>query len=83
MSNENTRFIQENIYANFESGNIAVVLEAFDPGIRFTHHGPRDQIPFAGEWHGIEGAREMFATFADTVEPGEEIVSSLTIVPSG
>ena len=64
-----SEFVQNNIYANFEAGNIEGVLANFHPDIKFTHHGPRDQIPFAGEWNGIEGAGQMLLTFAETVEP--------------
>lgn len=69
MSNNNIEFVQNNIYANFETGNIPAILALFDPEIKFTHHGPREQIPFAGQWHGVEGAGQMFQTFAETVEP--------------
>ena len=81
MSNDNVEFIQNNIYANFESGNIAGVMDVFDPSITFTHHGPREQIPFAGEWNGLEGTSEFFQTFGGTVEP--VFVNLKRIVASG
>ena len=69
MSSDNVEFIQNNIYANFETGNIPAILALFDPDIKFTHHGPRKKIPFAGEWQGVAGAGEMLQTFVETVEP--------------
>ena len=69
MSNNNMEFVQSRIYANFEAGNIPAILEVFDPAIKWTHHGPREKIPFAGEWHGVDGAGQMLQTFAETVEP--------------
>jgi len=69
MSNDNVAFVQSQIYANFETGNIPAVMEAFSPDITFTHHGPRAQIPFAGEWKGLEGVGTFFQTFGGSVEP--------------
>ncbi|MEH6583476.1 MAG: nuclear transport factor 2 family protein [Halioglobus sp.] len=81
MSNDNVEFIQSNIYANFESGNIAGVMDVFDPSIKFTHHGPREQIPFAGEWLGLEGTGKFFQAFGGSVEP--VFVNIKGIVASG
>ena len=81
MSDNNVEFIQNNIYANFESGNFAGVMAVFDPSIKFTHHGPREKIPFAGEWHGLEGTGQFFETFGDAVEP--VFVNVKGIVASG
>ena len=81
MSSNNVEFIQNNIYANFETGNIPGVMAVFDPAIRFTHHGPREQIPFAGEWQGLDGVGQFFETFGGAVEP--VFVNVKGIVASG
>ena len=69
MSAANISFIQTNIYANFETGNIEGVMSVFDDNIKFTHHGPRALIPFAGKWEGKAGAGQMLQTFVATTEP--------------
>jgi ketosteroid isomerase-like protein len=81
MSTNNVEFVQNNIYANFETGNIPAILATFDEGIKWIHHGPREQIPFAGEWNGVEGAGQMLQTFAETVEP--VFMNVIDIVASG
>jgi len=81
MSTNNVEFVQNNIYANFETGNIPAILATFDQDIKWTHHGPREQIPFAGEWSGVEGAGQMLRTFAETVEP--VFMNVIDIVASG
>jgi ketosteroid isomerase-like protein len=81
MSTNNVEFVQNNIYANFETGNIPAILATFDEGITWTHHGPRELIPFAGEWQGITGAGQMLQTFAETVEP--VFMNVIDIVASG
>ena len=69
MSTNNIEFIQNNVYANFETGNIPALMEVLDENISWVHHGSRELIPFAGEWQGVEGAGQMLQTFAETVEP--------------
>ncbi|MDA8597340.1 nuclear transport factor 2 family protein [Porticoccaceae bacterium] len=64
-----TQFIQENIYANFEAGNVEGVMAVLDENIRWTHHGSRDLIPFAGEWNGHAGVGEFFGSFIGGTEP--------------
>jgi ketosteroid isomerase-like protein len=44
-------------------------MAVLDENISWIHHGPRELIPFAGEWQGVEGAGQMLQTFAETVEP--------------
>ena len=64
MSTNNIEFIQNNVYANFETGNIPALMAVLDENISWIHHGPRELIPFAGEWQGVEGAGQMLQTVA-------------------
>lgn len=69
MSQDNVKWVQENIYANFESGNVDGLMAALSDDITWTHHGPRDQIPFAGVWEGKAGVGEFLQTFIGGTEP--------------
>ena len=68
MNQENIDFVSENIYANFQSGNIEGVMAVIADDVVWNHHGPREQIPFSGNWQGKAGAGEMLQTFAGDTE---------------
>jgi ketosteroid isomerase-like protein len=69
MSQENIDFVSQNIYANFQTGNIEGVMAVIADDVAWNHHGPRDQVPFAGIWEGKAGAGEMLQTFVGGTEP--------------
>jgi ketosteroid isomerase-like protein len=68
MSQENIDFISQNVYANFQTGNIEAMLAVVADDVVWNHHGPREQIPFAGNWSGKAGAAEMLGIFAGDTE---------------
>ncbi len=68
MSQENIDFIAENVYANFQSGNIDGVMAVIADDVEWNHHGPRDQVPFSGSYRGKAGAGEQLSTFVGSTE---------------
>ena len=68
MSNDNIQFIAENVYGNFQSGNIAGLMAVIDDNVAWNHHGPREQVPFSGNWVGKTGAAEQLQAFAGGTE---------------
>jgi len=68
MSQENIDFISENVYANFQSGNIAGLMDVIADDVAWNHHGPRDQVPFSGNWNGKAGAGEQLQAFVGDTE---------------
>jgi ketosteroid isomerase-like protein len=68
MSKENIDFISQNVYANFQSGNIAGLLEVLSDDVAWNHHGPREQLPFSGSYSGNEGAAEQLQAFVGGTE---------------
>jgi ketosteroid isomerase-like protein len=68
MSQDNIDFVTENIYGNFQAGNIEGVLAVVSEDARWTHHGPRDQVPFSGSYQGRDGAAQQLGTFAGDTE---------------
>lgn len=69
MSQDVVRFVQEHIYANFEAGNVEGLMGALSDDIVWTHHGPRDRIPFAGTWKGKAGVGAFLQAFLGSAEP--------------
>ncbi|HYD92711.1 MAG TPA: nuclear transport factor 2 family protein [Flavobacterium sp.] len=63
----NTELTKQN-YALFKEGNIAALLENLAPDVKWVSPGPREHIPFAGEWAGREGVGKFFETVNDTME---------------
>lgn len=68
MSVDLVQFVQEKVYANFESGNIEAILALMADDVKWTHHGPRELIPFAGEWNGRDGAAQQLMIFVEATE---------------
>ena len=68
MSQENIDFVAQNIYANFQSGNIAGVMDALSDDVVWHYHGPREQIPYAGAYSGKAGAGEQLQTFVGATD---------------
>jgi ketosteroid isomerase-like protein len=68
MSQENIDFVAQNIYANFQSGNIAGVMDALSDDVVWHYHGPREQIPYAGAYSGKAGAGEQLRTFVGATD---------------
>jgi hypothetical protein len=68
MSQQNIEFITENVYANFQSGNIAGLIEVLADDVAWNHHGPKDQVPFSGSYYGKAGAAEQLQTFVGATE---------------
>ena len=68
MSQENIDFITNNVYANFQSGNIAGLMDVLADDVAWNHHGPRDQVPFSGTYSGKVGAGEQLQTFVGSTE---------------
>lgn len=68
MSQENIDFVSENIYANIQSGNFEGVMAVIADDVAWNHHGPREQVPFSGNWTGKAGAGEMLQIFGGSTE---------------
>jgi ketosteroid isomerase-like protein len=68
MSQQNIDFVARNIYANFQSGNIAGVMDVLADDVVWNYHGPRQQIPFAGEYSGKAGAGEQLQNFVGATD---------------
>ena len=58
--NTNLDVIKE-AYAAFGRGDIAAVLSVQAPNVELEYAGP-DQIPWAGSFRGLEGAKKWFGT---------------------
>jgi uncharacterized protein len=67
--NTNLNIIKE-AYAAFGRGDIAAVLSVQAPNVELEYAGPK-QIPWAGSFRGLDGAKKFFAA----VEAEAEIVS--------
>lgn len=54
------------IYEAVRGGDLQAVLGRLDPEVRVEFVGT-DEIPFAGDWRGIDGAVEFFTKVGETV----------------
>jgi hypothetical protein len=63
---DNLQVIQQ-MYKDFGAGNLPAVLAVFDKDVVWIRPGEPD-IPFAGEFKGIEGLTKMFTIVAQTVK---------------
>ena len=70
MSQENIDFIAKNVYDNFQSGNIAGLMEVLADDVVWNYHGPREQIPYAGAYSGKAGAGEQLQNFVGATDTG-------------
>ncbi len=68
MSQQNIDFVTQNVYANFQAGNIAGVMDALADDVVWNYHGPREQIPYAGEYDGKAGAGEQLQNFVGATD---------------
>ncbi|CAM3110210.1 polyketide cyclase [Mycobacterium intermedium] len=55
------------IYAAVPAGDVDTVLKHLDPEVRITYYGT-EQIPYAGDYRGVEQALTFLATVGQTVE---------------
>ena len=55
------------IYAAVPAGELDVVLGLLDPEVRIEYHGT-DAIPYAGDFHGIDGATDFFTRVGTATE---------------
>lgn len=55
------------IYAAVPAGDVETVLQHLDPEVRITYYGT-EQIPYAGDYRGVEQALRFLATVGQTVE---------------
>ena len=63
MSQENIDFVTENVYANFAAGNVEGLMAVIADDVVWNHHGPREQVPFSGNYRGKAGAGEQLGAF--------------------
>ena len=83
-SQENLAAVKE-AYAAFGRGDIPLVLEMMAEDVHWTTPGPRDLVPFAGEFKGRPAVAEYFTSLAATeetlaFEPHEFIVQGELVV---
>lgn len=55
------------IYAAVPAGELEVVLGLLDPEVRIQYVGTPD-IPYAGDYHGLEGATDFFTRVGTAAE---------------
>lgn len=58
------------IYAAVPAGDLDIALEHLDPDVRITYYGT-EEIPYAGDYRGIEEATAFFTTVGQTIEIAE------------
>jgi uncharacterized protein len=58
MSSEQLRARLYDLYHAFGKGNLAFVLNSFDPNAEFISYAPREIIPFLGRQHGSAAIAE-------------------------
>jgi hypothetical protein len=56
-----------NHYDAIRNRDRAALLNTLDDDIELMFHGP-PTIPFAGVWHGIEGAKRFYSAIRETAE---------------
>lgn len=54
------------IYAAVPAGDLQTALDFLDPDIRITYYGA-DEIPYAGDYRGIDEATAFFTTVGQTI----------------
>jgi uncharacterized protein len=54
-------------YRDFQIGNIAGVMENISDQCQWRTPGPRDILPWAGQWQGKEGIAKFFTALAGAV----------------
>jgi ketosteroid isomerase-like protein len=62
----NVRLVQE-IYESFSRGDVAAVLNMLDPQADLHFEGPK-AIPWARNWHGLEGWTKFFQTLGENLD---------------
>ncbi|GAB7142374.1 nuclear transport factor 2 family protein [Mycobacterium riyadhense] len=55
------------IYAAVPAGDLSTVLAHLDPDVRITYYGT-EQIPYAGDYRGIDGAMTFLANVGEAIE---------------
>lgn len=55
------------IYAAVPAGDLHAALQHLDPDVRITYYGTED-IPYAGDFRGIEGATAFFTKVGQSIE---------------
>lgn len=74
---DNLRIV-ENIYRDFDRGNIPAVLNAMDAAVewnvKINWPGGPPVIPYAGRFNGRIGVAKCFAHLLDLVRPEPEII---------
>jgi uncharacterized protein len=64
MSQANIEVVRQ-VYAAFARQDLAGVFAAFDPAVELTQSR---EVPWGGEYRGVEGARTFFAKLTQTVQ---------------
>ena len=55
------------IYAAVPAGDLSTALRHLDPDVRITYYGT-DEIPYAGDYFGIDQATTFFTTVGQAIE---------------
>src|SRR5687767_3982415 len=55
-------------YAFFGEGNIPELLNQLSDDVKWTSPGPKNLIPWAGDWEGKAGVGEFFKTLNQNIE---------------
>lgn len=64
---ENVQVVQQ-AFAAFGKGDIPAVLKTLANNVRWRAFGPSKILPWAGTYHGLEGAGQFFTALGGTVE---------------
>ena len=70
MSEQENSQIVRQAYENFKSGNIQALLSLFADDIQWQLP-EMENVPFAGQFKGREGAAQFFAALGDAQEVGQ------------
>ncbi len=70
MSNANVTFIQS-LYAAFGKGDIATIVAATAPDVKWDINGSRSDFPTLGAWNGSDQVKKFFEAVGQHLEAKE------------
>jgi len=67
MSEQDNTAIVKRIYEAFGRGDIEAILTNLTDDVEWNVSGRQDGIPYAGTYHGRNGARDFFSLLAESI----------------
>jgi ketosteroid isomerase-like protein len=65
---QNTRLV-EDVYASYQRGDIAALLNQLTEDVSWFVPGPKEVVPFLGQRQGKDQVKQFFLLLADSQEP--------------